>query len=1027
LEHWIHHAAHLLPAQGPITVFVHHNTLHALEHLPFEQAVVQGLRVFGRNPYLPESRYRELLLSDRIRLEDLSAELLHDLGDEGDTLIGFLGTRHHLRLAMLTHPLRLAPKAELRWVVAETEALHRFHDDVPPRMRARMIEETRHWIMRDFRHGHGGGAEAAPDQRLRQALLELLEVFDEAAIERWSNETWEAFALHALWRMCYHGVHGVHAPAEHAAAAVRVRDVLLEVTGVDSDAPVHQLLIRFAGAFLDQGFAHWRLPGRDQGFYRAFVEVYRQPAGPPDRWMRGLQAELERLHREGIGPVESIDESLALLGVLEEECEAFLSAILLSLSGFAGMVWQMETRGDRVAHPAPPGSLAEFLAVRLILERFALAHVARETLGFAGPLSEFREAARRAVLPNPDRDAHSVEQRAFLVFQLAQVLGWKPQDLFRMTRPEWSSLVGEMEAFPSLERRRIYHRAYERLFLRQALDALVYHNRQGAGAALPAADHARNGKDRRPKSQIVCCIDDREESFRRHLEEIEPACETFGAAGFYGVAMYYRGLADAHFTPLCPIIVRPHHYVEEEPVYTFAESHRRRAQTRRLLGTATHRWHIGSRTLLGGVFTALFGSLASIPMVTRVLFPRLTAQARRKFGGLVQPPPVTQLRLERSPERSPGPAKEQMGYTVEEMAGIVQRQLQDIGLTSNFARLVIFTGHGSSSLNNPHESAYNCGACAGGRGGPNARAFAQMANDSRVRELLVRGGLAIPHDTVFIGAFHNTCNDNVTFFDLDRLPVSHKPDFDEAKRVIDRARERNAHERCRRFETAPLTLSPEAALRHVEGRAEDLAQTRPEYNHATNAMTVVARRARTRGLYLDRRAFLASYDPSIDDEQRSILTRILRAAIPVCAGISLEYYFSTVDPPGWGCGSKLPHNVTSLLGVMTGAASDLRPGLSNQMVEIHEPLRQLFVIETTPEAMLRIMDENEQIARLCRNGWVHLAVLSPTSAEIQVFRNGRFEVYRPGGTELPEVNSSVEWYRGWRGNLAFARVTGGAA
>jgi uncharacterized protein YbcC (UPF0753/DUF2309 family) len=356
------------------------------------------------------------------------------------------------------------------------------------------------------------------------------------------------------------------------------------------------------------------------------------------------------------------------------------------------------------------------------------------------------------------------------------------------------------------------------------------------------------------------------------------------------------------------------------------------------------------------------------------------------------------------------------------MAGIVQRQLQDCGLVSNFARLVIFAGHGSSSLNNPHESAYNCGACAGGRGGPNARAFAQMANNPRVREILARQGLAIPPDTVFLGAYHNTCNDSVTYFDLDRVPVSHNDDLDEFTRLIDLARQRNAHERCRRFETAPLTLSPEAALRHVEGRSEDLGQTRPEYNHATNAITVVARRSRTRGLFLDRRTFVTSYDPTVDDERHTVLTRILRAAIPVCSGIGLEYYFSTVDPAGWGCGTKLPHNVTSLLGVMTGAASDLRPGLSNQMTEIHEPMRPLFVIETSPEAMLRIMDENEQIARLCRNGWVYLVVLSPDSAEMQIFRKDRFEPYRAKACELPEEESSMAWYRGWRGNLGFARI-----
>jgi uncharacterized protein YbcC (UPF0753/DUF2309 family) len=506
------------------------------------------------------------------------------------------------------------------------------------------------------------------------------------------------------------------------------------------------------------------------------------------------------------------------------------------------------------------------------------------------------------------------------------------------------------------------------------------------------------------------------------LEEIAPDCETFGAVGFFAVAMYYRGAADAHYTPLCPVIIKPQHYVAEKVVERFADAAHRRRQRRRTIGTVTHRVHVGSRTFAGGWLAAVLGSLASIPLVMRILFPRATAHFRRLVGDFVRPPAMTELQLERT-ELAPGPAGGHIGYTVDEMAAVVERLLRDIGLTTNFSRLVVVCGHGSSSLNNPHEAAHDCGACAGGRGGPNARAFALMANNPRVRELLAHRGLAIPRDTVFLGTYHNTCDDSITYYDLDRLPSTHQEDLEHAGAQLEEARKRSAHERCRRFETAEIDQTFDEALRHVEGRAEDLSQVRPEYGHATNALCFVGRRTRSRGLFLDRRAFLQSYDPEQDDDQSTILTRVLQAVIPVCAGINLEYYFSYVDPTGYGCGTKLPHNITSLLGVMNGAASDLLPGLPWQMVEIHDPVRLLFVIETAPEAMLRIMDRNEAIDRLVRGGWVQLATIAPASSQIHLFSKGKFERYTPENDELPEVQSSVAWYRGWREHLGFASVS----
>ncbi len=1039
LQHSIAHAAHLLPSQGPITVFVHHNTLHAFEDLTFEEGLREGVKTHGCETFLPEEHYRECLVTGRIRHDELSTVLSEDLGDEADVMLGFLGTRFSLRMAMLEYPLRSASSAELRWAVAESDALRRFRDFVHGPTKMRMVAETRHWVMRDLRNGNGNGD--ADTDRIKQHVRDLFALFGKTTIERWSDATWESFCLHLLWRICMDGSASANAgAARERELPVRHAQLLEEATHVSCDQLVHDLLIRFCAAFLDQGYANWQLPDREQGFYRSFANLYGQPFGPPDRWLRGLRRELKRIEEAGLSPLESIAESLKLLGVDEEEQEAFVLASLQALPGWAGMIWQMETNAEWTLLPAPAGTLIEFLAIRLILDRLAAAYVARDTFGWRGDLAELRGELRERL---PETQSRGVEQYAFLAFQLAQVRSWLPQELYKLPQPHWQMLMNELDAFGSFDRRRVLHRAYERRYRNQTLDAISVHSQKRQpwahessakrDRALPwsgyprladvsdNADSSDAASALTPSFQIICCIDDREESFRRHMEEIDPSCETFGAAGFFGVAMYYRGASDAHPRPLCPVVIKPKHYVNEEVSYAFIKEHKRRAETRRVLGTASHQVHMGSRTFFGGVLTALGGTLASIPLVTRVLFPRTAAQIRRLFGGLVRPPAITQLALERlMPE--PGPEEGHVGYSVDEMGGIVERLLRDIGLTEHFAPVVIMCGHGSSSLNNPHESAYNCGACSGGRGGPNARAFAEMANDVRVREVLAKNGLTIPKDTTFVGAYHNTCDDSVTFFDLEQLPAKHRLRFNRICDVIDETRRRNAHERCRRFESAPLSMSFEAALRHVEARSEDLSQARPEYNHATDALCFVGNRWWSRSLFADRRAFLQSYDPKKDDEESSILARVLAAVIPVCGGISLEYYFSCVDPAILGCGSKLPHNITSLLGVMEGAASDLRPGLSQQMIEIHEPMRILFVIETSPEGMTKIMDGNPVISRLCRNGWVQLAVFDAETGSIQVLHEGKFKPYRMRSDATPVVKSSADWYRGWRDHLGFAVI-----
>lgn len=1061
LREAIERASHLLPAQGPITVFIHHNTLHALEHLPFEKAVVQASELFGCRPYLSQQRYADELSAGRIQPPDIDVALMETLGDQAEQFVGFLGTRFSLRRAVLLHPYQSVLPNELDWVVAESRALDRFSPDLSPEQVQRMVSSAQRLVrtllssdqaadkpqnplaeLAGKRRSEKSAAWNGPGAKKLSRLMAHSECrFAEHrwtldGLSHWSDSQWRSFTLHLLWGLCLDGVSQFpQSPDRHRP--VRHRDFVYQQTGVDADQLVHEFLIRFCLVMLDQGLGRWQIPERNRGFFSAFSALYGgQSSWLCESWLRPLSLELHRIQTLGLSPLESIAESLQLLGIFDAEIEPFLTQTLLALRGFAGMIWQMEKRRDRIAHPLPMDSLIEFLAVRLILERLALQFLAAEHLGRHGPLCELRtdEPASQPVDPSSNALCE-----AFAIFQLAQGLGWHPEALWNLTAANWRALLTELRSFSETERLAVYHLAYERNYGQKLLDALSLHSQDVVAESTQKLAHHEIAFD------VVACIDEREESLRRHLEEVSPDCRTWGAAGFFSVAMYYRSAESHQFVPLCPIVIEPQHYVQELVTLDQRRLGQRRSAVRRQLGAAMLAMHLRSRMLSTGALAAVLGALAGFPLVARVLFPRLTGIFRHRFDQWYTAPPQTVLQLEKpephrstsnlsrsqdpseiaTPQTQPNQGSQSdMGYSLEEMSQVVERMLRDIGMTHDWSRLVILLGHGSSTMNNPHESAYDCGACGGGRGGPNARAFAQMANDLRVREILATRGLSIPSTTYFLGGFHNTCNDQVSLFDLARVPITHSLDVQTAQRAIQEACERNAHERCRRFESADLEFTAVAALRHVTTRSEDLSQVRPECGHATNAACFVGRRKWTRGLFMDRRIFLHSYDPTQDDPEGTLLARILAAVIPVCAGINLEYYFSHVDPDGYGCGTKLPHNIAALVGVMNGAASDLRPGLPWQMVEIHEPVRLMVVVETDPMVIQRILAANPGIDRLVRGRWIQLATIQPESGSIQRYNKDRFEPHRREADRLPKVKNSNAWYRGNRECLEFAQLEG---
>ncbi len=891
LEQALGRVAQLLPEQSPLHMFVHHNTLHAFESMPFEEAVLEAAARFGTEPYQSEPQFARSIDKGRIRPSDIEAVVAETTTGPEVPVIPGGPTRRELRALRLSHLFEVPSGEALLWALEETGTLFRFSDRVAPPARAAMLRSAQRMSI--------DAHEVSPKEREEQVL------------ER-------------LWKELL----AVAPTVQDAPCGIRWRDRIVANFGVDTDRNVHPLLIRICAAFVDQGIAYWQMPDREHGLLHAFRSLYGLGDGPKNRWMRGLAAQLRTQEAEGWSAEDTVRWALEELQIPSSQWQSYIERTLLSLRGWAGMIRQLELRPDTAPVAPPKARLMDYLALQLTLDLQAAKFVIRERLRASATFADL-PPQRSPVTSRPDLEL------VYEAFLMAQLAGLGPAEI---ASPElakrWLSEVG---AFDSNERRRVLHLAYERKHRIDVLDGIIAHCRL-----------TRN-RQSRPRFQAVFCIDDREESLRRHLEELRPDVETLGYAGFFGVAMAYQGVDDIRPRPLCPVAVRPTHYVTERPLDT--EEGQAFAAKRRRQGQLSRSVSLGSRMLArGGLLSALFGILSVIPLLGRSLFPRRTERFAHWISRRAAPAPATRLCLERTGElRADGLAP---GYTVQEMAGVVASALRAMGKDQDLSQLVLIVGHGSSSLNNPHEAAYDCGATGGGRGGPNARAFGQMANDPRVRTEVRKRGIVLPEDTWFLAAFHNTSDDSMTYYDEVLLPSHLHADVQELKEALADACKLDAQERCRRFESAPLSVSPEAALTHAEARAYDLAQPRPELGHATNAVCIVGRRARTRGLFLDRRAFLVSYDPTRDPSGET-LANLLNAVGPVGAGINLEYYFSFVDRIGYGAGTKLPHNIVGLIGVMDGHLSDLRTGLPWQMVEIHEPVRLLTIVEAKPELLAR--------------------------------------------------------------------------
>lgn len=775
-----------------------------------------------------------------------------------------------------------------------------------------------------------------------------------------------------LWEACAEKMSGQVLDLKLGQKKYRAKEYWEKYYNESMASATHPYIINLISSFLDQGQSFWSNPFTEKGFWDFFIADIAVTSTFGTPWQKILGHKLNQY--EGSTSQEIIEKELNRISIPRENWESFILDVLFDLKGWSGMVNKLELEPWQATIKAPQIKLIDYIAALILIET---------------SLDQYHAQAHSTDLATIYGRDEIISLRSFqlalALYQITTSFGLQENWFDSLSVETLLETVAQVDQAEKHHLVRLWHEAYENHYYREALTSLIHHERAPINSS-------------NTEAQVLFCIDDREESFRRHLEEVNPLVKTYGVVGFFNIDMNFSSVKHKRLIAQCPPVVAPSRVVHEVPrkdqdLQSFSRFNHFRG------GSDLSSYYL-SRTLFRGFFsTLILGVVSIIPMFLQVFFPEKAKKFREMFYRWLNPIPETEIVIE---QKQAG-----QGYTRVEMARIVEAVVNICGLKNEFAPLVVVMAHGSSSNNNPFKQAYGCGACGGNAGIPNSRAFAKMANDPEVRSELRNFGMLIPDTTYFISGFHDTCTDEIHYFDTDKMPTAFENAFKNVRLSLEEACKKNAFERCQRFSSEAAKVSPELALKHVKERAEDLAQPRPEYGHSTNVLAIVGLRDMTKGLFLNRRSFLHTYDWRIDPDGE-LLKQVVVGGVPVAVNINMDYYFSCVDNDNFGCGSKLPLNLTSLLGVMTGSSSDLRIGLARQMVEIHEPIRNLTIIEAPLARVKDLFDNHGRLKNLLYNHWMRLAVFDPEQKRWYIFRENEFKEMVMEKKQLKHFNSSME-------------------
>ena len=529
-------------------------------------------------------------------------------------------------------------------------------------------------------------------------------------------------------------------------------------------------------------------------------------------------------------------------------------------------------------------------------------------------------------------------------------------------------------------------------WLHRALE-IAYQKPLAAALAQPSSDSTA----RTCSVQAVFCIDVRSEVFRRALESVSPDVQTMGFAGFFGLPIAYTPLGTTATRPQLPGLLAAALHATDSCGCEGKDAALAKA---RRAGFAAEKSWLPFQRLPGSAFT----------LVETMGLGYLGKLVKRSLPSSSAAPPPDHDGLGARHFARPKLVMKGDDAFAQRVA-LAEGVLQAMGMTCGFARIVLLAGHGSQSANNPQAAGLDCGACCGQTGEVNARALAALLNDPALRQALAERHLVILDATHFLAALHNTTTDEVELFDVDLVPASHADDLTRLRQALFEAAAKTRAERAPLLGLGHLCDQPASLLHAMKNRANDWAQTRPEWGLANNAAFIVAPRSRSRAIDLAGRSFLHDYDWRRDADG-SLLELIMTAPMVVTHWINMQYFASTVDNARYGSGNKVLHNVIGgRIGVFEGNGGDLRIGLPLQSLYdgerwMHTPLRLSVFIEAPQAGIEAVMKKHEMVRHLVDNRWLHLFRIDSQTNAVEAWSNGRWQSWAAAADSAMHVTSA---------------------